>query len=38
VSEEPVRRQWWKEIKWTTWGVAMVVLVVAAVVFVLLSL
>jgi hypothetical protein len=35
---EPVRRRWWREIKWTTWGVAMAVLVGAALVFVLISL
>jgi hypothetical protein len=38
MPEEPVGRRWWREITWTIWGVAMVVLVVAAVGFVLLSL
>lgn len=38
MPEEPVRRRWWREIKWTTWGIAMAVLVAAAAIFVLWSL
>ena len=38
MAEDSVRNRWWKEIKWTTWGVAMVTLIAAAVVFVLWSL
>jgi hypothetical protein len=38
MTKEPVRTRWWREIRWTTWGVAMVVLIVAALVFVLWSL
>jgi len=33
---EPVRKRWWNEIKWVTWGIAIVILIAAAVVFVLL--
>ena len=34
---EPVRKRWWNEIKWVTWGIAMVILIAAAVIFVLLD-
>ena len=34
---EPVRKGLWNEIKWVTWGAAMVVLIAAAVIFVLLD-
>jgi hypothetical protein len=37
MSQEPPRRRRWREIKWSTWGLAMAILVAAAVIFVVWS-